>query len=262
VAGSVRLAPLPKLPEFPRVKLDGWNLEGLATVFGGQGGQGGAAVGPGAVGGRGGNGGSAHIHIPSDHGAPSGVDLSAPDPTPSPAYKDVTAEVAGDWSRVQVGDVVSAKHRTQARGGAQITNERTAEVVKDDRGGWGSGDTLWCELNLTMHTRYDAHKITRVLRLQKARLLSARRNPQQVTVTRIVPADHVWSATTLRAEGKAYVEADLGGSYWLVFEGGKNSGLRIRLKEGRDAVQYESIPGTYVVREGFESLVTLTHHAE
>jgi hypothetical protein len=260
--GRLYIAPqLPKLPEFPRVKLDGWFPENLAMAFGGQGGQGGAAVGPGAVGGRGGNGGSAHIHIPSNHDGPVGIDLSVPDPTPSPAYKDITEEVAGQWSRVAIGDIVTAKHRTQAHG-AQVTNERTAEVVKDDRGGWGSGDIFWAELNLTMHSRYDAHKITRVLRLQKPKLLSERRKPLKVTVTRIVPADHVWSATTLRSEGTAYVEADSGGNYWLVFEGGQHSGLRLRLKEGRDAVQYESIPGTFVVRENFESLVALTHHPE
>lgn len=239
--GQVYLTHLPKSPnEFPRVELKDWLPDGSSVAFGGAG----------------------HIHIPSNHGAPSGVDLSVPDPTPSPAYKDVTDEVAGDWSRVAIGDVVTAKHKTQARGGVQITNERTAEVVKDDRGGWGSGDMLWCELNLTMHQSYDAHKITRVLRLQEAKLLSTRRNPQQVTVTRLVPADHVWRPVTRRCDGPAYVESDQGGSYWLVFEGGENSGKRIRLKEGRDSVQYESIQGTYVVRENFESLVALTHNPE
>lgn len=251
--------PTPTPRNFPRVTLQSL-LPGDA--FRALGGQGGIAIGPGAVGGRGGD---AHIHIPaSNHAAPPAVDISVPTdppkPTVSPSYKDVTEEVAGQWSRVALGDIVTAKHKTQHHG-AQITNERTAEVVKESRG-WDGGDIFWAELNLTMHTRYDAHKITRVLRLQKPKLLSERRNPIKVTVTRVVPADHVWSATMLRTEGTAYVEPDSGGNFWLIFEGGEHSGLRIRLKEGRDAVHYESIPGTYVVREGFDALVAITHHPE
>jgi hypothetical protein len=263
--------------QFPRVKLDGFyeNIANAFGAFGGQGGQGGVAIGPGAVGGRGGNGGSAHIHVgaggsprpvqpPSNHQAPAGADLradlaSADKPTESPAYVDVTDKVRGSWAAVEVGDVVTATHRTE-RAGVAISNSRTSEVVYNRGYTFGAdAGKHWCELQLSSHTRYDAYKITKVLRLQKQRLLSERRKPVEVTVTRLVPANHVWKPSYLTAKGNAYVEADQGGTYWLTFTDGDLAGKKLRLKEGRDTVTYTAIMGDVRVSGDFEQLVTITH---
>lgn len=265
-------------PTFPRVKLDRWfgEIPSGGVVLGGTGGQGGAAIGPGAVGGRGGNGGSAHIHIPagdheirpvrSNHDASPAVDLNANQragllgvekPVAKPSYIDVTDKVKGSWANVQIGDIVTATHRTQVQG-VQVSNARTSEVARSGRG-WGDGDVFWCELNLTMHTRYDAHRITKVLRLEKVKLLSERRKPMMLKVTRLVPANHVWGPSYLTAEGEAYVEADQGGTYWVTFVDQKLSGNKLRLKEGRDVVEYLAILGTTRVSGDYEQLVTITH---
>lgn len=241
-------------------------------VLGGQGGAGGSAFGVGAVGGNGGAGGSAHVYVTTAHDN-AGLNKAAgilglevqPKPEPAkPKYADVTE--GATWKNLQVGDIVTAEHKTRhvngsriARGagiGAEVTVSRTSEVVS------GVYGKYWCELELGLSS-YDAYKITKVLRPQRQRTLVERRKPIQLTIDRIVPANHVWNESRVRASAAGVVEKHVDdGDYWLYFTDGKHAGKRIRLKEGRDTVSYEAVAGRYVVREDFEELQLVTHDKE
>lgn len=241
-----------------------------SIALGGRGGQGGIAIGNGAVGGRGGNGGSATIIGTAVHEAAEVVEK----PKSKPVYTDVTAE--SDWKTVQVGDIVTAEHKTRhvngrrypvgSNLGAEVAVSRTSEVVGH------VGAKFWCELELGLSS-YDAYKITKVLRLQKPKLLSERRRPIHFHVDRLVPKDHVWPATTRSFEARAYVELHHDGHYWLTVAEGERAGDRIRLKEGRDTLSYKAIlaglggnarltPGGFSRVPDYETAVKLSHDPE
>jgi hypothetical protein len=226
---------------------------GIAAL-GGQGGAGGQAIGSATVV----QGVSARlVPLPADAAKVLNTDSAVV----KPKYIDVTAE--SNWTNLQVGDIVTAEHKSRpasyARGSsADVVTSRTSEVVRGD--GWGG--PFWCELELSRTNRYDPYKITKVLRLKRSRLLSERRRPIQLTVTRLVAPTDIWGPTYIKASAAGYVEKRTDGHYWLVFTDGDRAGKQIRLKVGRDTVTYEAVLGTYHARDSFEELVVATHDPE
>lgn len=171
------------------------------------------------------------------------------------------------WTQLLVGDIVTAETDSSTLNGKRFSQSITAHVIQESY----NGIKKWYLLDLDLNHQYDAWRITKVLRPARARALEERRAPVTATIYRQVGRDHVWEPVERTATGQIVVELGQDGDYWAFFvtepnlQGpeGKRKPTKVRLKVGRDGIQYaghrySGLPG----ERGFHDLVSRTHYPQ